>query len=145
MVPSTRLTKVAGPKPSRCSSTRAMASKAGGRQLGQAQLQRGQGALAQRAARLAEDVLGPLEVQVGRPPRQREQAAAGRAHARAQPGPQPFARLGGQRGPHHAPGLAGLAVDQPPPGARVGQLADVHARGRATARAGSRWPHRWAT
>ena len=104
-----------------------MASKADGRQLGQPLLQRRQGPLAQRAAGLAEDVLGALEIQVGRTPRQREQAAAGRPHARAQPGAQPLARLGGQRGPHHPPGLVGLAVDQAPAGGRVGQLAHVHA------------------
>ena len=104
-----------------------MASNADGLQLGQPLLERRQGALAQRAPGLAEHVFGPLQIQVGRPPRQREQAAAGRTHARAQPGPQAFAGLGGQRRPHHPPGLVGLAVDQAPARGRIRQLPDVHA------------------
>ena len=88
------------------------------------------GPLAQRAPRLAEHLLGPLQLRVGRTARQRVQAGSGRAHTRAQPGPQPLARLGGQRRAHHAPGLVGLAVDQPAPRGAVGDLADVHAAAR---------------
>ena len=107
------------------------------RQLRDAPFQRRRGPLAQRAPRLAEHLLGALQLRVGRTTRQRVQTRARRAHARAHPGPQPLARLGGQRRAHHAPRFVGLAVNQPPARRPVRDLADVHAASRAPARAGS--------
>ncbi len=98
--------------------------------LRDATLQRGERPLAQRAARLAEHLLGPLQLRIGRAARQGIQPGPGGLHARAHPRPQPLARLGGQRRTHHAPGLVGLAVNQPPPRRPVRDLPDVHAAAR---------------
>ena len=97
------------------------------RQIRDAPFQRRRGPLAQRAPRLAEHLLGAFQLRVGRPTRQRVQTRARRTHPRAQSGAQPFARLGGQRRPHHAPRFVGLAVNQPSARRPVRDLANVHA------------------
>ena len=109
----------------------------GARQLGDAPLEGGGRPLAQRPPGLAEHLLGAFQLGVGRAARERVEPRARGADPRANPGPEPFARLGRERRPHHPPGLVRLAVNQLAACGRVGDLTDVDARAPAPARAGS--------